>query len=258
MKTTSVALSNRTIAQIAGCFSGGSGPSHSTIDLVFTAGDADDYLVRVGGNKMDRVLYGLRYLRDGAPATDKGPALLPAPARLLAVAADLATRLIATGDLDADVIEGSFASDGFTLDGTSLQGGRVTDEPADKLAEHVRRVFGERPELAIARRHYEQAARAFNRRDFEAANAQYRSALDATYDALAAGQGCPVAKKGGEARKWLARNGHLEDDESELLRAAAAFAGRAGSHAGLSDAADCQLRRHFVTALITFGLSKLS
>jgi hypothetical protein len=122
----------------------------------------------------------------------------------------------------------------------------------------VQRIFGERPELVVAQRHYEQVARAFDRRDFEAANAQYRSALDATYDALAAGRGCPPRKTGGEARKWLAENGHLEGDESELLRTAAAFAGRAGSHAGLSDAADCQLRRHFVTALITFGLSKLS
>ena len=47
-------------------------------------------------------------------------------------------------------------------------------------------------------------------------------------------------------------------DETELLKAFAAFAGRAGSHAGLSGAADSQLRRHFATALIAFGVAKLT
>lgn len=36
-----------------------------------------------------------------------------------------------------------------------------------------------------------------------------------------------------------------------------AFAGRAGSHAGISEAADAQLRRHFAAALISFALMKL-
>jgi hypothetical protein len=35
------------------------------------------------------------------------------------------------------------------------------------------------------------------------------------------------------------------------------FAGRAGSHPGLSDAVDCQVRRHMATALIVFGAAKL-
>ena len=60
-------------------------------------------------------------------------------------------------------------------------------------------------------------------------------------------QGAPVA----EAR------GLLERDEAELLRTFMAFAGRAGSHAGLSGAADSQLRRHFATALLVFAVAKL-
>jgi hypothetical protein len=36
-----------------------------------------------------------------------------------------------------------------------------------------------------------------------------------------------------------------------------AFAGRAGSHAGISDQVDAQLRRHFATALTSFGIAKL-
>ena len=80
-----MALSNRTIALIAGCFGGGSGPSHATIRTVFAAAEAEAYLLRAAGNKLDSVLYGLRYLRDGAPATDSEPALPPDPHRLLVV-----------------------------------------------------------------------------------------------------------------------------------------------------------------------------
>ena len=82
-------LSNRTIALLAGCFAGGGGPSHSTIDLVFTAADAADYLSRAEGNKLDRVLYVLRYLRDGAPQRGGDGPLPPAPDRLLVAVADL-------------------------------------------------------------------------------------------------------------------------------------------------------------------------
>jgi hypothetical protein len=111
--------------------------------------------------------------------------------------------------------------------------------------------------MAVARRHYQQANRAFDNRDYEAANAQFRSAFDAVFDALATGIGAPARCKGGAARKWLAEKGYLDQDESELLRSFSAFAGSSGSHAGLSDATDSQLRRHFATALIAFGISKL-
>jgi hypothetical protein len=51
--------------------------------------------------------------------------------------------------------------------------------------------------------------------------------------------------------------GLLANDEAELTRAFMAFAGRAGSHAGISDQVDAQLRRHFATALTSFGIAKL-
>ena len=63
---------------------------------------------------------------------------------------------------------------------------------------------------------------------------------------------------GGNARKWLEAEGHLAPDESQLLQASAGFAGKAGSHAGVSNAVDAQLRRHFITALIVFGVNKLT
>jgi hypothetical protein len=41
------------------------------------------------------------------------------------------------------------------------------------------------------------------------------------------------------------------------MRSFARFAGRDGSHAGLSDASESQLRRHFSTALTAFAVAKL-
>jgi uncharacterized protein YutE (UPF0331/DUF86 family) len=251
-----MSLSNRTIGLLAAPFEGGNGPSHSTIDLIWTTADAADYIG--DGNKLDRVLFGLRYLRDGRPEREFAPELPPDDKKLQAVAEDLANRLLQYEDVDRERLDEALASDGMMLDERGrLRSVRPKDAPADRLGVYVGELFGKRDEFKVASRHFEQASRAFDRGDYEAANAQYRSALDATFDTLAHALGCPAGKKGGAARKWLTENGHLEDDEADLLKAFAGFAGRAGSHAGLSGAADSQLRRHFATALIAFGVSKL-
>lgn len=249
-------LSNRTIALLAQPFEGGQGPSHGAIELIWTSADAYEYLGE--GNKLARVLAGLRTLQRGRRAGAEGPALPPDHEKLREVAADLATLVMSRSFIDGDALEEAFAKDGFTIEDGAVAAVRPPDEPADRLAEHVNDLFGEDSRWRIARNHYEQGARAFDRGDWEAANAQFRSSLDATYDGLAHALGCPAKRIGGDARKWLAMNGHLEDDESNLLRTFSTFAGRAGSHAGLSGAADPQLRRHFATALIAFGLAKLS
>lgn len=251
-----MALSNRTLALLARPFEGGTGPSHSTIDLIWTTADAAGYLP-VEGNKLNRVLGGLRGLSDGV-RSDTGVEILPSDhEKLRLVAADLSTRLIASDVVDADEFDSAFARDGFRLDRDDLVMVRPPDEPADRLATHVLALFGEHNELHVSRNHYEQASRAFDRGDWEAAYAQFRSACDAAYDTLAHHQGCPASKTGGRARQWLQTNGFLEPDEGELLRTFMTFAGRAGSHAGLSGAADSQLRRHFSTALIAFAVAKL-
>jgi hypothetical protein len=68
---------------------------------------------------------------------------------------------------------------------------------------------------------------------------------------------CPKGKSGGAARKWLEDQGLLAKDEAELTKAFMAFAGRAGSHACISDQVDAQLRRHFATALMSFAIAQL-
>jgi hypothetical protein len=111
------------------------------------------------------------------------------------------------GLVDGDGLDAALARDGFVLDNGDLSAVRPPDEPADRLAAHVVGLLGADSDLAVARNHYEQASRAFDRGDWEAANAQFRSALDAAYDALARSHGCPASRTGGKARQWLQSQG---------------------------------------------------
>jgi hypothetical protein len=252
-----VALSNQTLALLARPFEGGNGPSHAALELIWTTADALDYLPSQDQNKLNRVLTGLRILDNGGrPETGRAP-LSPDPDKLRLVVGDLSARLLAVDLLDVDGFEAALASDGFSLQGDALVPARPPSAPADKLADYVANLLAGRDEFGVALRHYEQANRAFDRGDWEAGNAQFRSSSDAVFDALAHRRGCPTTKSGGHARKWLQEQGLLEQDEADLTRSYMAFAGRAGSHAGVSEAVDAQLRRHFAAALITFAVMKL-
>jgi hypothetical protein len=242
-------LSGRTISLLSKPFDGGMGPSHSSIELIWAEAGAERYLPEEG-NKVKRVMGGLKAL--AARAND--PLNPHASRQLQQVVSGLATRLMMGDDVDSDQLDAALTKDGFA----TYQGELVTeDEPADRIAAFLTALFGERPLLSVARRHYEQATRAFERDDWEAANAQFRSACDATFDALAHTKRCPKNKTGGVARKWLEEKGLLAKDEAELTKAFMGFAGRAGSHAGISDQVDAQLRRHVATALMSFAIAKL-
>lgn len=247
-------LSNRTIALLSQPFEGGGGPSHSVIELIWEGAGAFDYLGE--GNKLERVLTGLRHLQSGRRRTDGLDALPPDEDKLREVVAELATRLMAQELVDVDHLHRALTDDGFAVFEGDVSPVKPADQPADRLAQYVQDLFESRSDLKVAANHYAQATRAFDREDWEAANSQFRSAFDATFDALAKAHGARAAKKGGKARAWLQEHGALETDTAELVRAFAAFAGRDGSHAGLSAAADAQLRRHFATALIAFALAK--
>jgi hypothetical protein len=255
-----VSLSNRTIAFFSDVFYAGNGPTHADIDLIWNINGAARYVPAEadGVIKRLRVLYGLRWLRDGRQVDDPGLQDLPADdEKLRRVAAELANRLVQGLYVERERVDEALARDGLALAGDHLVAARPVDEPADEISAEVTRLLGEREELAVARTHYEQAQRAFDRGDYEAANSQFRSAYEGTYDVLAHTMGCPANLTGGDARRWLWQQGHVEEDESDLMRTFATFAGRAGSHAGLSDATDSQLRRHMAAALIAFGVAKL-
>jgi predicted nucleotide-binding protein len=93
-------LKGRTIARLAAPFDGGSGPSHGVIERIWASEDALDYLPE--GNKADRVLGGLKSLRDGRRADGLSAALPPDRAKLRRVAAELAEKLLVAGLVSED------------------------------------------------------------------------------------------------------------------------------------------------------------
>jgi hypothetical protein len=96
-----VTLSGRTIAHLAKPFEGGSGPTHSTIERIWTAEDASDYLPE-DGNKAERVMGGLRALRDGRRPAAGRLELPPDREKLERVASGLAETLLAYGVVEED------------------------------------------------------------------------------------------------------------------------------------------------------------
>jgi hypothetical protein len=139
-----VALSNRTIAALAQPFEGGGGPSHSAIELIWTSADAADYVGE--GNKLERVMGGLRALRDGRRAAAGEPGLDADHEKLGAVASLLATRLVAAGLIAADTVEEALEEQSATTGGPASSGASVANvapEPAEVVVlftpdEHVR------------------------------------------------------------------------------------------------------------------------
>jgi hypothetical protein len=218
-----MALSNRTIALLSQPFEGGGGPSHSVVELIWEGAGASEYLGE--GNKLERVLGGLRSLQAGRRATVDSPALPPDEDKLRQVVAELATRLMAQDQVDVEELHRVLTDDGFAVFEGDVSAVRPADQPADRLAQYVEDLFESRTALSVAANHYAQATRAFDREDWEAANAQFRSSFDATFDALAKAHGTPAAKKGGGARAWLQDKGILEEDAAELIKSFARFAG---------------------------------
>jgi predicted nucleotide-binding protein len=100
-----VKLSGRMIARLAAPFDGGSGPTHNVIERIWVSEEASDYLPEEG-NKAERVMGGLKALRDGRRPTGDGPELPPDPVKLMRVASELAEALVVAGWVaEADVSE---------------------------------------------------------------------------------------------------------------------------------------------------------
>jgi predicted nucleotide-binding protein len=97
-----VTLTGRTLANLTEPFDGGGGPSHSTIDRLWAAEDATQYLGE--GNKADRVMTGLTTLRDGGRPAQGRPVLPADHDKLHRVAAELAEMLVDRGLVEPDKV----------------------------------------------------------------------------------------------------------------------------------------------------------
>ena len=93
-----MAIGGRAIGALSRPFEGGSGPGHTAITRIWTLEDALDYLP-AEGSKADKVLWGLKALKDGVPAGPGQPELPPAPDKLQNVAVALADALVDYGSL---------------------------------------------------------------------------------------------------------------------------------------------------------------
>lgn len=193
-----MALSARTLALLSKPFEGGNGPSHGTIELIF-AGAGAEACLPTEGNKLQRVLGGLKALQ----AETGDPLNRAAEKQLRQVVSELAVLLMQEAQVDGEKLDAALAKDGLAV----YESEAPKDEPADRLATFLGSLFVDRPTLSVARRHYEQATRAFERGDWEAANSQFRSACDATFDALAhAKDAQPARREAWQGSGWKNRD----------------------------------------------------
>ena len=123
-------ISSRTIAALAEPFAHGGGPTHSTINLIWTEADASNYLT-AEGSKIDRVLGGLRALRDGRHA-GVGPVLQPDHEKLRRVAEGLASRLLALQLVAPDAVIEALNPDASSADDSARSQRDAGSPPAGR------------------------------------------------------------------------------------------------------------------------------
>ena len=111
----------------------------------------------------------------------------------------------------------------------------------------------------VAANHLEQAVDNAARSNWEAANSQIRSFLEALCDAMASKicEDSGSAPTRGEARQYLAESGLLSPEESELLRSFFKMLHGQGGHAGTSSSDDCHRRRLMAVAMANYYLDRL-
>jgi hypothetical protein len=105
--------------------------------------------------------------------------------------------------------------------------------------------------------HLNQAESAFDRREWESANAQIRSCLEEVFDRVAEIK-LGTNKTGELARKELQEKGFLSKHEADLVKAFMAVAGGAGSHPGMSSEDEARGRFLAGLGICYIGLSLLS
>ena len=111
----------------------------------------------------------------------------------------------------------------------------------------------------VAANHLEQAVDNAARSNWEAANSQVRSFLEALCDAMASKicEDSGFAPTRGEARQYLAESGLLSPEESDLLRSFFKMLHGQGGHAGTSSSDDCHRRRLMAVAMANYYLDRL-
>jgi hypothetical protein len=111
----------------------------------------------------------------------------------------------------------------------------------------------------VALRHYQQAWENYVMGNWEAANAQLRSFLEALFDDLALRlypEATVQENSGGSRRKLLQDRGFIEKEKSSLVKSFFEMANTKGAHPGISSEEDCKLRAAISTQLADYYLDK--
>jgi|SRR5690349_16011453 len=108
--------------------------------------------------------------------------------------------------------------------------------------------------LDVALKHLSQAESTLSRREWEAANGQVRSFLEAVFDSVV-GIRLSSEKRGGTGRKELESRGILGPREARLVQQFIEVAGGAGSHAGSSNEDEAKGRFLAALGVAYMGLS---
>ena len=111
-------------------------------------------------------------------------------------------------------------------------------------------------ELRVAATHYRQAIDNFVDRNYEAANGQLRSFLEALFRSVGVSAGAQDNVGADAAVVHLRRQGVLDDAESQFLRGIWAGAQDNGPHAGLTNEEEARFRLHTATAAARYLLRK--
>ena len=111
----------------------------------------------------------------------------------------------------------------------------------------------------IASNHLEQAVDNAARAQWEAANSQIRSFLEALCDSIASRiyQGSSNPPSQGQARIYMTEVGFLSSEESDLLKALFQVLHGQGGHAGTSSSDDCHRRLLMAVAMSNYYLDRL-
>ena len=186
-------------------------------------------------------------------AIEAGRAEIPADEALV----ELANRSLANeyARQNHTALLASLAVDGYEWGGDSLVSAMpVPAQPAPQVSALEMELDGHR--LVVAATHYRQAIDNFVDGNFEAANGQLRSFLEALFQGVGVSNGAQANVGVSAAVLHLRRLGLLDDAECQFLRAFWAGVQDNGPHAGLSNEEEARFRLHAATAVARYILRK--
>jgi hypothetical protein len=147
------------------------------------------------------------------------------------------------------------------VDGYNLHGGEIVIASIEELQKTKVSLENKlrRANFDVALQHYQQAWENYVLGNWEAANGQLRSFLEALFDDLAVRlypQAAGQEDSGGGRRKLLQTRGFIESEKASLIKGFFDMAHTKGAHPGLSSEEDCRLRAAVCTQLAGYYLDK--